>query len=482
MRPKLSDILSEVPPKPDYNPVRQAIEASQDRPQVVAALKLFASMPPSTAVLANPVRHHHKIPAAEATLELDIRSFTVRGRLFEEDIVAGKVDALGVIFVGLFGRVPNDQEYEVIREYLAEALSLGILQSFEKTREFMKTFPNAPPDVAIQHWASLRKATAKTRPGPINASRPPAELLMEMIEVHMENIAVAGLASALRANPEMTMPGHFGNPFAGLFSMLLRRKANPDEARILGQLGAIQVHHGSAGSNMVARYFATLHTRSVSDLFTASQMALDCGRHFGAISDMTDFVAVLEQTPESERDNVIRGRILKGNLPTFGHPEIAAAGRDNHLEMDPRPALYLAPLFEAIDKGTVTVSPAVLQRTKLLERIYQIALVEGVEKTTGVGRLRLTPNTDFGAWLVQEVLGIEEPDRTLLSYAYRGFGWMMDVREQLQQPIIRPVIPPDPAIVPAAGSDGIVPSVISSVHQRLLKGGAFSREKREQIT
>ena len=141
-------------------------------------------------------------------------------------------------------------------------------------------------------------------------------------------------------------------------------------------------------------------------------MALDCGRHFGAISDMTDFVHVLEQTPESQRDDAIRGRILKGGLPTFGHPEIAAAGRENHLEMDPRPALYLAPLFEAIDHGTIKVSADVHKRVTLVERIYQIALAEGVEKSTGPGRLRLTPNTDFGAWLVQEMLGIEEADRT----------------------------------------------------------------------
>jgi citrate synthase len=300
-----------------------------------------------------------------------------------------------------------------------------------------------------------------------------------MIEIHMENVAVAALASFMRrgnyqpAKPEVG----YEDPFGFLLHALLGREPNPDEVRILGQLGAIQVHHGSAGSNMVARYFATLHTRSVSDLFTASQMALDCGRHFGAISDMTDFVHVLEQTPEGERDTVIRGRILKGSLPTFGHPEIAAAGRENHLEMDPRPALYLAPLFDAIDRGTISVTPEMRRRVGFVERIYQMALYEGVEKSTGPGRLRLTPNTDFGAWLVQEVLGIEEPDRTLLSYAYRGFGWMMDVREQLQQPIIRPVIAPDPAIVPGLSDSNVIPAVISSVHERLVAGNAFSKHK-----
>ncbi len=472
MDSKLAAIFSEVPVKPDYNPVRKAIETSKDKPEVAAALKLFSSMPPSTGVLANPVRHHHRVRAGAATLELDIRSFAVRGQLFEEDIVAGKSDAIQLIFVGLFGRMPTTAETLLFQQYLTESFLHGLERGRETTTAFLNRFPAAPPDVAVQHWASIRKASRKI--GAINTLRPPADLLSEMIGIHMENVAVAGLASMLRDNPKAKVPLDDLDAFHCLFSMLLRRSANPDEARILGQLGAIQVHHGSAGSNMVARYFATLHTRSLSDLFTASQMALDCGRHFGAISDMTDFVGLLEKAPESERDNMIRARILKGNLPTFGHPEIAAAGREGHLEMDPRPALYLAPLFVAIDKGTVVVSPNVQRRARLVERMYQIALVEGMQKASGAGPLRLTPNTDFGAWLVQEVLGIDEPDRTLLSYAYRGFGWMMDVREQLQQPIIRPVIPPDPAIVPNIASGGVLPAIISTVHQRLVAGNAFT--------
>jgi citrate synthase len=305
-----------------------------------------------------------------------------------------------------------------------------------------------------------------------------------MIGIHKENVAVAAVASYMRSlNPadRVKRTTQFirnvgtNDPFRLLFSLLLRRFVNDDEVRILGQLGAIQVHHGSAGSSMVARYFASLHTRSVSDLFTASQMALDCGRHFGAISDMTDFVRILERTPKSKRDDTIRARILKGSLPTFGHPEISAASRDNRLEADPRPALYLAPLFDAIDRGVVDVTPKLQKRVGLVERIYQIALVEGIEKSAGKGRLRLTPNTDFGAWLVQEVLGIEEADRTLISYACRGFGWMMDTREQLQQPIIRPVIPVDPKIIPSAGGDRIIPEVIAKVHARLAAGNAFRR-------
>ena len=85
------------------------------------------------------------------------------------------------------------------------------------------------------------------------------------------------------------------------------------------------------------------------------------------------------------------------------------------------------------------------------------------------GRLRIAPNTDFGAWIVQEVLGIDEADRTLLSYVFRGFGWMMDVREQLQQPIIRPIIPPDPGIVPPPAGEGVISEIVAGVHERLCR-------------
>jgi Citrate synthase. len=490
MNKKLSALLSEVPPKPDHNPVRKAIETAKDMPDVAAALRLFSSMPPSTAVLANPVRHHHQVDCAGTPIELEIRSFTVRGRLFEEDIVSGKADAVQVIFVGLFGRPPENDEARAFRKVIAGAFEAALDEPLRNAAEFVKQFPSVPPDIVAQHWASVRKASKPV--GAINAARPSDALLAEMIEVHMENVAVSAAASYMRsllaAASRLTAKDlvkrtlkfihemDLSDPFRVVFSLLLRRAVNDDEARILGQLGAIQVHHGSAGSNMVARYFAALHTRSISDLFTASQMALDCGRHFGAISDMTDFVRQLERTPKAKRDEAIRARILRGSLPTFGHPEIAAAGRENRLEADPRPALYLAPLFEGIDSGSVTVSAEVAKRAAMVERIYQIALAEGVEKSGSTARLRLTPNTDFGAWLVQEVLGIEEHDRTLLSYSYRGFGWMMDVREQLQQPIIRPVIPPDPRIIPTEEGNAVIPEIISTVHTRLVSGGAFQKK------
>ena len=133
---RLAAIFSEVPLKPDYNPVRKAIDASKSQ-EVVAALKLFNSMPPSTGVIANPVRHHHRIPVANATLELDIRSFTIRGQVFEEDIISERADAIHVIFTGLFGRRPSNEEAKIFAEFLAQCFMLGLSRSFDKTKEFM---------------------------------------------------------------------------------------------------------------------------------------------------------------------------------------------------------------------------------------------------------------------------------------------------------------------------------------------------------
>ena len=72
MRRKLPAFMSELPAAPDYHPVRNAIEKTTD-PEVVAALRSFISMPPSTAVLANPVRCHQAVKCAGADVELSIR-------------------------------------------------------------------------------------------------------------------------------------------------------------------------------------------------------------------------------------------------------------------------------------------------------------------------------------------------------------------------------------------------------------------------
>ena len=87
-------------------------------------------------------------------------------------------------------------------------------------------------------------------------------------------------------------------------------------------MGVIQTHHGSAGSNVVARYLATLHTGAVSDFFVAAQMALDGDRHFGAIHDMTAFINQIEALDANALETAIYER-MQSALPTFGHPEIA---------------------------------------------------------------------------------------------------------------------------------------------------------------
>jgi len=445
-------------------------------------------MPPSTGVLANPIRYHQRIECAGVPLELDIRSFAIRGCLLEEDIVTGSADAIRVIFVGLFGRFAQAGERRSFSFLLVQEFNLAMERVLSPVANFMKAFPNAAVDASIQYVASIRKATRDMRA--VNRSRPAADLLRDLIRVHLENTAVAACSSymrfLLRCQPHKSAGAlvrqtkrflksvPHGDPFRIIFSLLLRRNVNRAEADILENLGTIQIHHGSAGSNMVARYFASLHTRSASDLFVAGQMALDCARHFGAITELTEFIAEVEAALPDRRDELIRERAVQGRLPTFGHPEIAAAARTNRIEIDPRAAIYLSPLFESLDSGKLSVSETRMERVAIAQRMYQIAFFEGIEKPGRSGRLRIAPNTDFGSWIVQEVLGIDEMDRTLLSYVFRGFGWMMDVREQLQQPIIRPVIPPDPNIVPASVSEGIIPNVVVSVHNRLCAPNAFA--------
>src|ERR1051326_5707579 len=88
MNTRLSRLFSSVPSKPDYDPVHNAIALGK-RPEVVDALKQFTNMPPSTGVFANPVRSRRKVRCLEDEIDLRIRSFGIRGLLFEEDIVSG---------------------------------------------------------------------------------------------------------------------------------------------------------------------------------------------------------------------------------------------------------------------------------------------------------------------------------------------------------------------------------------------------------
>jgi hypothetical protein len=492
----IDKIFAVVPPAPEHNPVKQATARANElgEKQISTTLGYFATMPASTGIIANPVLHHTPVDCNGTTITLDIRSFTISGTVPESDIVAGKVGPMNVIFTGLFGQ-PG------ATENLAAFVDQKYFESFgqsliEDLAAFVKKYPALGPEVAIHHFAILDKAKLgreEHQDRGMHDERDAESLLVEMIAVHMKNVAIGGVSAymnhRLTENPQsdlVTTTRQFideerkqkRNAFQVSYSLILGHHANEHERSILERMGTIQIHHGSAGSSMVARYMATLHTFSVIDFFIASHMALDGARHFGAIHDMSDFVQELEPLTPEQRGQRIREKMLTGGLPTFGHPEIAAAGRGNQVQQDPRPAIYIDPVFKAIDAGELNITPRQHERLAIARLIYLTAFVNGVLKPGKEDSppLRLTANTDFGAWCVQEALGIEEPDRTLLTYIFRGFGWMMDAREQLQQKMIRPVIAPDPKIVPKSSDDPTIPDLVARVHRRLTQTDPFQSQ------
>jgi hypothetical protein len=497
--------FSVIPAAPEYNPVKQAIARAEELGEktIATTLGYFATMPSSTAIIANPVLHHTPVDCNGTKITLDIRSFAIRGTVHESDIVRGELGPMDVIFTGLFGETGSSED---LAAFVDEKFfqSLGIKAGggareeplIEEVAAFVRKFPGLGPEVAMHHFLILGKARQgqqETEDRGMHDDRDPESLLVEMIAVHMENVAVGGLSAymncMLKGNPQITqndlvtLAREFvdeeakkkRNAFQVCYSLILGHHANEHERSILERMGTIQIHHGSAGSSMVARYMATLHTFAVADFFIASHMALDGARHFGAIHDMSDFVQELEPLTREQRAERIREKMLGGGLPTFGHPEIAAAGRGNQVQQDPRPAIYIDPVFKAIDAGELSITPRQHERLSIARLIYLTAFVNGVLKPGKEDSppLRLTANTDFGAWCVQEALGIEEADRTLLTYIFRGFGWMMDAREQLQQKMIRPVIAPDPEIVPKSSDDPTIPDLVARVHQRLIEDEPF---------
>ena len=494
-------IFAVVPPAPEYNPMKQSIARAEELGEkaIATTLGYFATMPASTGIIANPVLHHTPVDCNGTTITLDIRSFMIRGTVAESDIVAGKIGPLDVVFTGLFGKTGSSKD-------LAAFVDQKFYQSvrgdtlISEVAAFVKKFPDLGPEVAMHHFLILNKAKAGRPEGAdrgMHDERDPESLLIEMIQVHMENVAVGGMSAYMNCllmnNQQMTENDlanatrqfiedeakQGSNAFQVSYSLILGHHANEHEREILERMGTIQIHHGSAGSSMVARYMATLHTFAVEDFFIASHMALDGARHFGAIHDMSDFVQELEPLDQEQRAARIREKMLTGGLPTFGHPEIAAAGRGNQVQQDPRPAIYIDPVFKAIDAGQLQMSARQLERLSIARLIYLTAFVKGVLKPgkEDAPPLRLTANTDFGAWCVQEALGIEEEDRTLLTYIFRGFGWMMDAREQLQQKMIRPVIAPDPKIIPKSSDDPTIPDLVARVHQRLVEQEPFAAKR-----
>src|SRR5437879_8903918 len=139
---RLPHFLSESPAAPEYNPVSKAIAKTSDS-EIAAALRLFASMPPSTGVLANHVRYHHPIACDGFPLELNIRSFGVRGCLLEEDIVTGSADAFRAIFVGLFGRFAGANEGRTFSLLLSREFKLAVKKILPTLAQFMKAYPHA---------------------------------------------------------------------------------------------------------------------------------------------------------------------------------------------------------------------------------------------------------------------------------------------------------------------------------------------------
>src|SRR5829696_7733376 len=426
-------IFAVVPPPPDYNPVKQAIAKAEELGEkpIATTLGYFSTMPASTGIIANPVLHHTPVDCNGTTITLDIRSFTIRGTVSESDIVAGKIGPIDVIFTGLFG-APGDTKNlaAFVNQKFFHSLSESTIGDIAA---FVRKFRGLGPEVAMHHFAILGKAKLgreEHQERGIHDERDPESLLIEMITLHMENVAVGGVSAymnhLLTDNPQVTQEELVAstrrfideeskqrrNAFEVSYSLILGHHANEHERLILERMGTIQIHHGSAGSSMVARYMATLHTFSVADFFIASHMALDGARHFGAIHDMSDFVQELEPLSPEQRAERVREKMLGGGLPTFGHPEIAAAGRGNLVQQDPRPAIYIDPVFKAIDAGQLSINGRQHERLSIARLIYLTAFVQGVLKP---GRedsppLRVTDNTDIGAGCVQEAMRIKEAD------------------------------------------------------------------------
>src|SRR4029453_19236814 len=125
-------------------------------------------------------------------VEFNIRSFAIRGCLSEEDIVTGAADPMQTIFVGLFGRYAKSDELKKLSRQISVALSGARNRVLPILAEFMRSFPGAAPDVAMQYVAAVRKAAAQPR-GVRN--RPPGDLLRELFAAHVEN-AFASIGSS----------------------------------------------------------------------------------------------------------------------------------------------------------------------------------------------------------------------------------------------------------------------------------------------
>src|SRR3954470_21370378 len=191
-------IFAVVPPPPDFNPVKQAVARAEElgEKQIATTLGYFATMPASTGIIANPVLHHTPVDCNGTSITLDIRSFTIRGTVPESDIVAGKVGPLDVIYTGLFGSAGDTKE-------LAAFIDQNYFQTFsgsviEDIAAFVKKFPGLGPEVAMHHFSIIGKAKLgreEHQDRGIHDERDPESLLIEMISLHLENVAVGGVSA-----------------------------------------------------------------------------------------------------------------------------------------------------------------------------------------------------------------------------------------------------------------------------------------------
>ena len=172
--------LSELPPPSNYTPVSDAIERSQtlEEKEIASTLAGLSSLPQSTAVFANPVQHSATAICEGTEIELQIRSFSIRGQVREGEIVAGKLTPAQLIYAGLFGRRPEKIDGLDQADVLAALIDRKFYRTIKERRSglddrqtvpylvanFMKAYPEAGPELVIQHLSALKKGETAHQP------------------------------------------------------------------------------------------------------------------------------------------------------------------------------------------------------------------------------------------------------------------------------------------------------------------------------
>src|SRR5215208_1897400 len=195
-------VFAVLPAAPDHNPVKQAIARAEElgEKNIATTLGYFSTMPASTGIIANPVLHHTPVDCNGTTITLDIRSFTIRGTVAESDIVAGKVWPIDVIYTGLFAALGSQRgEAKELAAFIDQKYFQSVSGSLiEEVAAFVKKFPGLGPEVAMHHFSILAKAKLgreEHQDRGMHDERDSESLLIDMISVHMENVAVGGVSA-----------------------------------------------------------------------------------------------------------------------------------------------------------------------------------------------------------------------------------------------------------------------------------------------